>query len=476
MGEPYYIGGQPTHSPNTVPVIFPYTGEIFAEVCIAGMDDQARAADCAARGFAETKILPSHRRAEILRRIAEKIEEHREEFVHILIHESGKPVRQAHLEVTRAISVMRISAEESVRLTGKVIPMDSSEFGEGYTGYYYKVPSGPVLCITPFNFPLNLACHKIGPAIAAGCSFVLKPSTKTPLTALLLVRLILEAGYPANAVNVVPASGSNSETLVRDPRFTVLSFTGSPVVGWRLKEIFPGRRIGLELGGNAPAVVYRDADIAYAARRIAEGAVVNAGQSCISVQRVYLHDEIYDACLSMILDHMRSFVVGDPRLPETDVGPMISETEAERAEEKIKQAVMRGARILVGGVRDGALFYPTVLERTSSEMGVCSSEMFSPMIIIRRYSDIDEVVKLVNESRYGLQGSIFTNSLDILERTAIGFEGGTIIINDYPTFRIDSMPYGGIKLSGIGREGPKYLIDEFMEKKLVVVHHHHSFA
>lgn len=476
MGEPYYIGGQPTRSPNSIPVIFSYTGEKYAEVCIAGMEDQARAADCATLGFAETKILPGHRRAEILRRIADKIEEHREEFVQILVHESGKPVRQAHREVTRAVSVMRMSAEESVRLTGKVIPMDSTEFGEGYTGYYYKVPSGPVLCITPFNYPLNLVCHKIGPAIAAGCSFVLKPSTKTPLSALLLASLILEAGYPANAVNVVPCFGSNAETLVRDPRFIVLSFTGSPVVGWRLKELFPGRRISLELGGNAPAVVYKDADLAYAARRIAEGAVVNAGQSCISVQRVYLHDEIYDTCLAMILDHMRSFIVGDPRLPETDVGPMISETEAAKTEEKIKQAVMRGARILVGGVRDGALFYPTVLERTSSEMGVCSSEMFSPMIIVRRYSDFDEVIRMVNESRYGLQGSVFTNSLDVVEKAAMEFEGGTLVINDYPTFRADSMPYGGIKFSGIGREGPKYLIEEFMEKRLVVVRHHFSFV
>lgn len=476
MGEPYYIGGQLTHSPNTIPVIFPYTGEVFAEVCIASVDDQARAADCAMRGFAETKILPAHRRSEILRDIADKIEEHREEFVHTLVYESGKPVRQAHVEVTRAVSVIRISAEESVRITGKVIPMDDTERGEGYTGYYYQIPSGPVLCITPFNYPLNLACHKIGPAIAAGCSFVLKPSTKTPLSALLLARLILEAGYPAEAVNVVPCFGSNAETLVRDPRFTVLSFTGSPAVGWRLQEIFSGRRIGLELGGNAPAVVHKDADIAYAARRIAEGAVINAGQNCISVQRVYLHSDVYDACLGMILEEIRSFVVGDPRLPETDVGPMISEEDAIKTEEKIKQAVMRGARILIGGVRDGALFYPTVLERTSSEMGVCCSEMFSPMIIVRSYSDTNDVVKMVNESRYGLQGSIFTNSLDVIETVSAGFESGTVIINDYPSFRADSMPYGGVKLSGIGREGPKYLIDEFMEKKLVVVRQHHSFA
>lgn len=471
MGEPYYIGGQLTHRPNTIPVIFPYTGEIFAEVCIAGVEDQARAADCATQGFAETKRMPGSRRAEILRNIADRIEENRDTFVKILIHEAGKTFRQADLEVTRAADVMRISAEEAVRLSGEVIPMDSTRLGEGYTGYYYKVSSGPVLCITPFNFPLNLACHKVGPAIAAGCSFVLKPSTKTPLSALLLGRLILESGYPANAVNVVPCFGSNAETLVRDPRFTVLSFTGSPAVGWHLKEIFPGRRVGLELGGNSPVVVHNDADIEFASRRIAEGAVVNAGQSCISVQRVYLHNDIYDACLAKILDHMRSFVVGDPRLPETDVGPMISETDAEKTEKKIKQAVMRGARILIGGVRDNALFYPTVLERTSSEMGVCSSEMFSPMIIVRRYSDIDDVIKLVNESRYGLQGSIFTNSLDILAKAALEFDGGTIIINDYPSFRADSMPYGGVKLSGIGREGPKYLIDTFMERKLVIVRH-----
>lgn len=469
MGEPYYIGGQPTYSPNTVTVIFPYTGEAFAEVCIASMEDQARAANCARQGFAETKSLPAHRRAEILRRVADKIDEERETFVDILIHESGKTVRQAHFEVTRAVSVMRTSAEESIRLTGEMIPLDKTEAGEGYTGYYYKVPSGPVLCITPFNYPLNLACHKIGPAIAAGCSFVLKPSTKTPLSALLLGKIILEAGYPAKAVNVVPCTGSSAETLVRDPRFSVLSFTGSPAIGWRLKELFPGRHIGLELGGNAAAVVHKDADLTYAARRIAEGAVSNAGQSCISVQRVYLHADIYDTCLAMILNNMKSFVVGDPRLPETDVGPMISEADAVRAEEKIKQAVMRGARILAGGVREGALFYPTVLERASSEMSVCSSEMFAPVITVHQYTDVDEAVRQVNESRYGLQGSIFTNSLDVLERTVTKFEVGAVIINDYPTFREDSMPYGGTKFSGIGREGPKYLIDEFMEKRLVVM-------
>lgn len=312
MGEPYYIGGQPTRSPNSIPVIFSYTGEKYAEVCIAGMEDQARAADCVTRGFAETKILPVHRRAEILRRFADKIEEHREEFVQILVHESGKPVRQAHREVTRAVSVMRMSAEESVRIIGKVIPMDSTEFGDGYTGYYYKVPSDPVLCITPFNYPLNLVCYKIGPAIAAGCSFVLKPSTKTPLSALLLASLILEkAGYPANAVNVVPCFGSNAETLVRDPRFN---------------------------------------------------------------------------------------------------------------------------------------------------------------------SDFNEVIRMVNESRYGLQGSVFTNSLDVVEKAAMEFEGGTLVINDYSTFRADSMPSGGIKFSGIGREGPKYLIEEFMEKRLMVVRHHFSLV
>ncbi|MDV0442896.1 aldehyde dehydrogenase family protein [Methanorbis rubei] len=469
MGEPYYIGGRLTHSPNTIPVFFPYTGEVFAEVGIAGAEDQARAADSATVGFTETKIIPAYKRAEILRRIADLMEENRDEFVRILIHESGKPFRQAHLEVTRAVNVMRTSAEEAVRASGEIIALDSAATGEGYIGYCYRVPSGPILCITPFNYPLNLACHKIGPAIAAGCSFVLKPSSKTPLSALLLGKLILEAGYPPAAVNVVPCFGENAETLVRDPRFTVLSFTGSPAVGWRLKEIFPGRRIGLELGGNAPAIVHKDADVAYAARRIAEGAVVNAGQSCISVQRVYIHDDIYDECLKKIMDHMRSFVIGDPRKPETDIGSMISDEEARRAGEKVRQAVMRGARLLLGGVREGAVMHPTILERPSPDMGICSSEAFCPVITVDRYSDIDEAVQMMNESRYGLQGCIFTNAVDILQKLIAVSECGTLIVNDSSSYRSDAMPYGGTKLSGIGREGPKYLLEEFMERKLIVV-------
>ena len=262
------------------------------------------------RGFAETMILPDHRHAAILLDIADKIEEHRGEFVHTLVYKSGKPSRQANLDVTSAVSRMRISAEESFRITGKVIHIDDTEQGDGYTGYYYQVPYGPVLCITPFNYPLNIACHKIGPAITAGCSFVLKPSTKKPLSALLLTSLILDAGYSADAVNVVPCFGLNVETLVRDPRFTVLSFTVSHSVSWRLKEIFPGRRVGLRLGRNAPAFVHKDVYIAYAAHRTAEEAVINAGLSCISMQRVYLHTAIYDACLGMILDEIRSFAVG----------------------------------------------------------------------------------------------------------------------------------------------------------------------
>lgn len=348
-----------------------------------GATDQARAADSAVLGFLKTKNLPVHTRAGILQRLADLIEENREEFASDIVHESGKPLRQAHLEVTRAVHVIRISADAALRIGGEIILLDSTELGGGYTGYYHKIPAGPVLCITPFNYPLNLACHKIGPAIAAGCSFVLKPATKTPFTALLLGRLILEAGYLPKAVNVVPCPGNNTATLVRDPRFAALSFTGSPRVGWKLEEIFAGRRVGLELGGNAPAVVHHDADIIYAARRIAEGAVVNAGQSCISVQRVYLHDDIYHECLKMILENMQEFVVGDPRNEETDLGPMVSETDAIRAEDNIKQAVLCGARILLGGTRDKALLYPTVLERTSPEMGVCSGEAFAPLIYHR---------------------------------------------------------------------------------------------
>ena len=474
MAEPFYLGGQQTTSPTVLPVIFPYTGEAFAEVYLAGQKDLFRAADIAALAFNETKNIPASRRAKILHRIADLIEENRDEFCYRIVHESGKPYTQANQEITRAVTIMRISAEETLRISGEIIPLERMETGSSYTSHYYRVPAGPVLCITPFNYPLVLVCHKLGPIIAAGCSFVLKPSSKTPLTALLLGRLILEAGYPADAVNIVPCIGSSAEILVRDTRFAALSFTGSPAVGWKLKELFPGRRIGLELGGNAPAIVYKDADIAYAAEQISKGAVINAGQSCISVQRVYLHTDIYDRCLSLILADMQKYTVGDPRDPKTDIGPMISEADAIHAEEKIKQALMRGARLLTGGIRNGAVLSPTVIERTSSEMSICNSEVFAPIIVIRSFSDIDDALKLANESRYGLQGSVFTNSLDILDKAALELDCGTIIINDYPSFRADEMPYGGLKLSGLGREGPKYLIDMFMERKQLVIKHHHQ--
>lgn len=468
--EPYYISGKLTTSPIIMPVIFPYTGETFAEVCVAPHEDLVRAIDSATSGFLETKKLPTSRRAQILYRLADLIEENRDKFCHTIIGESGKPYQQAEQEITRAVMIMRISAEETLRIQGEVIPLNRAAEGR-YTSYYYRIPAGPVLCITPFNYPLVLVCHKLGPVIAAGCSFVLKPSSKTPMTALLLGRLILEAGYPEGAVNIVPCPGTNAGGLARDPRFAALSFTGSPAVGWLLKEGFPGRFMDLELGGNAPAIVHSDADVTFAAKRIAKGAVVNAGQSCISVQRVYLHEDVYEQGLALIVEEMQKFVVGDPRDPKTDVGPMVSEAEVARAEEKIRQAVLRGARVILGGRRRGTVLFPTVLEGTSSAMSICNSEVFAPVIIVRRYSKIGDAIDMVNESRYGLQAGVFTNSLDVLERTMRDLVCGTVVMNDYPSFRSDEMPYGGVKLSGLGWEGPKYLIDLFMERKQLVLRH-----
>ncbi|MBR1368894.1 aldehyde dehydrogenase [Methanocalculus chunghsingensis] len=464
--RPFCLGGRWKTSTSTIPVINPYTREEVARVCTGSADDLFMAAGHAAAAFRITKTLPTYIRRQILHTIAALLEERREELVDALIAEGGKVRKIADGEVTRAIETITISAEEASRITGTIIPLDRTPGGAGHTGHLIRVPAGPLLAITPFNYPLNLACHKIGPAIAIGASFLLKPATATPLSSLILAEIILAAGYPPEAVSVIPAPGSVADAIVGDERFAYLSFTGSPDVGWELKKRAGKKKVSLELGGNAAVIICRDADLRYAASRIIAGGFVNAGQNCVSVQRVLIHHEVYEEMTAGIISELRALKIGDPRDPTTDLGPMISEEAAAVAEEMIRSA---GARVIAGGIREGALLHPTVLADVDPSLPIACREIFAPVILLSPYRKEDEAFSIVNASEYGLQAGIFTDSLETVQRAFSALDVGAILVNDIPTFRVDEMPYGGVKGSGTGREGPAYAIAGMTVEKMLVI-------
>jgi acyl-CoA reductase-like NAD-dependent aldehyde dehydrogenase len=466
---PLIIGGEKAETDETITVRFPYTGEVYAQVCSAGSAELDKAVAAACRGFETTRVLSSGRRAAILCRLADRINERATELADVLVMEGGKTRKFAAAEVARAEATVRASAEEAKRIYGEVIPLDWSDDTEGRTGYLRRFPLGPVLGIVPFNFPLNLACHKLAPAIAAGNSIILKPASATPVSSLLLGDMALESGVPGEAVSVVPCRGEIAEQLVKDPRIAFLSFTGSCSVGWHLRSIAGRKKVGLELGGNAAAIVQGDANLEYAAMRIATGGFVNAGQVCISVQRVLIHRPVYDTAVRLILAAVRALKVGDPRDPATDVGPMIYRGKAEEARRKVQEAVRQGARILTGGTLEGSLYAPTVLADTTPAMRVNSEEVFAPVISIAPYDEFDEAIRIANAGEFGLQVGIFTQNINRVLQAFEGMDVGGVIVNDIPTFRVDQMPYGGSKGSGIGREGPRYAIEEMSELRLMVI-------
>jgi acyl-CoA reductase-like NAD-dependent aldehyde dehydrogenase len=364
---------------------------------------------------------------------------------------------------------LRISSEEAKRINGTLLPLDWSADMEGRFGITRRVPVGPVLGITPFNFPLNLACHKLGPAVASGNPLILKPASATPVSSLLLGRLALEAGLPPKALSVIPCRGVTAEALVRDPRIALLTFTGSPAVGWYLKQIAGRKKVLLELGGNAAVIVHSDAILPYAVSRIVTGGFSNAGQVCISVQRVFIENSLYNRAVELILKSVALLKTGDPRNLDTDVGPMISAEAAIRAETFVREAVQRGATLLCGGKRTGALFTPTVLADTPRDLRVNCEEVFAPVITLHRYETFNEALFEANMSEFGLQMGIFTNHFPYILQAFEQAEVGGVIVNDIPTFRADQMPYGGIKASGTGKEGPRYAIREMTEEKLLVI-------
>jgi acyl-CoA reductase-like NAD-dependent aldehyde dehydrogenase len=446
----------------------PYSGEVVARVPKAGAEETRRAIDAAEAAMREP--LPRHKRAEILVKVAGGLGRRHEEIARIVSDEAGKPMKAARVEVSRAMSTYTFAAVEARKLTGETIPMDASQAGEGKLALTVREPAGIVGAISPFNFPLNLVAHKIAPALAAGCAVVLKPAGQTPVSALILAELETEAGLPPGWLNVLVGPSSEiGDVLVEDERVKVITFTGSSGVGWKLRERAPRKRVNLELGNSTPLIVEADADIEAAASATAQHGFSFAGQSCISIQRVYVHDGVYDDFVARLVPKVEALVLGDPSEDETDVGPVIDREARERILEWIEEARSGGAEVLTGGELEGELLRPTVIANADAELRVSCEEVFGPVVTVNRYSTLDEAIELANGTKYGLQGGIFTRSLETALRAAQELEFGGVTVNEAPTFRADQMPYGGVKDSGNTREGPAYAVREFTEERLVVV-------
>jgi acyl-CoA reductase-like NAD-dependent aldehyde dehydrogenase len=446
----------------------PYSGEVVARVAKAGAEETRRAIDAAEAAMEEP--LPAHKRAEILVRVAGALGRRHDEVARQICDEAGKPMKAAKIEASRAMSTYTFAAVEARKLAGEIVPMDASQAGEGKFAYTLLKPIGVVGAISPFNFPLNLVAHKIAPALAAGCAVVLKPAGQTPLSALLLAELETEAGLPPGWLNVVVGPSSDiGDVLVEDERVKALTFTGSSAVGWKLRERAPRKRVNLELGNSTPMIVEADVDVEAAAAATAQHGFSFAGQSCISIQRVYVQHSAYDDFVQQLVPKVEQLVVGDPADEDTDVGPVIDEDARDRILEWIDEARRSGAEILTGGELEGELIRPTVIANAGPELKVSCEEVFGPVVTVNPYETLDEALALGNGTKYGLQAGIFTTNLDNALRAAEGLDFGGVTVNEAPTFRADQMPYGGVKDSGNTREGPAYAVRELTEQHLVIV-------
>lgn len=413
--------------------------------------------------------LPGHARSRACAEIATRLRDRLEEVASLIVAEAGKPIADARREVGRAVQTFVVAAEEAKRLGGEVVPMDWTPGLERYVGMVRRVPVGPVLGITPFNFPLNLVAHKVAPALAAGNAILIKPAPQTPLTALLLGEIVREVGLPSGALNVVPCDNQVAQRLVEDPRFKLLSFTGSAPVGWMLKAKAGKKRVLLELGGNAGVIIEPDADLELAAQRCAAGGYGYAGQTCISVQRVFVHESVAERFTAAFVARVRALKAGDPAREETVVGPVINEAAAVRIEDWIGEARHQGARVLLGGHRRGTVVEPSVLTEVGPAMRVSCEEVFGPVVTITPYRTFEAALRAINESPYGLQAGIFTQDVNRIFQAFRELEVGAVLANEIPTFRADHMPYGGVKDSGLGREGVRYAMEEMTEPRLLVL-------
>ena len=462
------IGGEWVETGEWVEVRSPYSGDVVGRVAKAGAEETRRAIDAAERAMAEP--LPAHKRAEILVRVAGALGRRHDEVARLISDEAGKPMKAARVEAKRAMSTFTMAAVEARKLAGEMVPMDGTQAGEGKLAFTLRRPIGVVGAISPFNFPLNLVAHKIAPSLAAGCAVVLKPAASTPLSALLVAELETEAGLPPGWLNVlVGPSAEIGDVLVEDERVKAISFTGSGPVGWKLRERAAKKKVLLELGNATPVIVTADADVDAAAEKLAANAFAFAGQSCISVQRIYVERSRYDEFAAGFVPRVESLKVGDPADEETDVGPVIDEDAHDRIVAWIDEARKAGAEILAGGDLDGELIRPTVIANPPRDAKVSCEEVFGPVCTLTAVDSLDEALELANGTRFGLQAGIFTSSLSSALRAAAELEFGGVTVNEAPTFRADQMPYGGVKDSGNTREGPAYAVRELTEERVVVV-------
>ena len=465
----FFVDGRWVEDGDIVEVRSPFDGSVIARV-VQGRREHAEAAIAAAvKAFGTTRRLPAFERQRVLRRVAASIAERKDEFSRALSQEAGKPIKPARMEVDRAVFTFNVAAEESTRIYGEYIPLDWQEYTAGRWGIVRRFPLGPIAGITPFNFPLNLVAHKVAPAIAAGCPTVLKPAPQTPLCSLLLAECVQQAGWPDGGLNVLPLSNEDASLLVTDDRIKLISFTGSVPVGWDIKRRAGKKKVVLELGGNAGVIVHSDTDLAYAAERCVAGGFGYAGQTCISVQRILVEHSVYGRFTDLFVDGVKKLKTGDPLDESTDVGPLIRESDAVRAADWIEEAVRGGARLLCGGSRKGSVLEPTVLTGTKPEMRVNCQEIFGPVVTVEPYNRFDDALRQVNNSSFGLQAGLFTRDVKLLFQAYEELEVGGLIAGDVPSFRVDHMPYGGVKDSGLGREGLRYAIEEMTEPKLLVM-------
>jgi acyl-CoA reductase-like NAD-dependent aldehyde dehydrogenase len=467
---PYWVAGKPATSDQVVEVTHPYDGRVVGSVSQATDADVERAVAAAHAGQDEFAALPAHARAAALDHVSRRLTERAEEIARLITAENGKPIKWARAEVGRAASTFRWAAEETRRWSGELQRLDTDPASDGRLALLRRVPRGPVLGIAPFNFPLNLVAHKVAPAIAVGAPIIVKPAPATPLAALLLGEILAETDLPEGSWSVLPVPNATAAELVTDPRLPVVSFTGSVPVGWGIRDRVPRKHVTLELGGNAAAVVCSDyTDLDHAAARIATFAMYQAGQSCISVQRVYAHRDVYDQLVEKVVKHVAALGVGDPNDDATDVGPLVDEAAARRVEAWVDEAVAAGARVLTGGTRDGATYAPTVLDDVPADAKVCAEEVFGPVVVLAPVDSDDEAFAAVNASRFGLQAGVFTHDLQTAFRAHRSLDVGGVIVGDVPSYRADQMPYGGVKDSGAGREGVRSAMDDLTVDRVLVL-------
>ncbi|SHK24886.1 aldehyde dehydrogenase family protein [Thermocrinis minervae] len=470
--KPFLLGGRWVESNETIDVIYPYTGELIAKVSRATPEHVNEAIELAKEGYKEWSSYTPYEKYKVLMKAAELLQDRAEEFAKSLVLEVGKTIREARVEVQRAIQTLIFSAEETKRIGGEVIPIDAHPNGKGKVGFYIREPVGIVSAITPFNFPLNLSMHKVAPALAAGNAVILKPSERTPITPLMMAELFLEAGLPPKALSVLPGYGDVGKAMTEHPDVRVVSFTGSRKIGEIITRQAGIKKVVLELGSNSALVLHKDGDLKKAVQKTIAGGYAIAGQVCISIQRVLVHEELFDTFLAKLEEEVSKLKVGDPMLEETDVGPMISVSEVERIQSWIDESLEKGAKLVTGGVSCGdkvsSVLTPTIVSLVPRDAKLWREEAFAPVVLVNPYSTVEECIQMVNDSVYGLQVGVFTNDLKVAWEFIRKVKAGGVLINEGPNFRVDHMPYGGVKESGIGREGPRFAIEDYTEIKMVI--------